>query len=184
MSFLPHSLLQFPHVQKEGWASRHVSCSAARVGVVAWPELPWAGCRDSKAQQGSAWQAASMSLPVAAATPSAQNCILTPSTELRVAPGKEGIFHGPCEIWPLPKAEHPHMAGTIQHSGRDSRAHWSHPSPALPAQLPAPGSPCSPAQPRAPLPRLQHREVPMATSTAPPGTSYSHSGERAAPARA
>lgn len=80
------------------------------------------------------------------ATLSAQNCILTPGTELQVAPGKEGIFHGQCEIWPLPKAEHPHMAGTIQHSGKESQAHWIHPSPALPAQLMALGtSPQAPA---------------------------------------
>lgn len=56
----------------------------------------------------------------------------------------------------------------------------SQPSSACPAPGPGQALPCCP--PRAALRRLQQREVPVPTGAAPPGTSRSHSGERAAPA--
>lgn len=115
-SLPPCSLHRFPHVQKEGWASGRVSCPAAGAGVVAQPDLPWAGCGDSEASQGSAWQAAPPHPPAATATPSAQNRILAPGAELQAALGGEGVFHRQHEfgrrsglsprpsipVWPVP----------------------------------------------------------------------------------
>lgn len=94
------------------------------------------------------------------ATPSAQNCILTPGTEgLLVALGKEGIFREQCEIWPLPKAEHPHMAGTVGEKAELTGA--------IPAQLCLPSS-----RPRASLALLP---TPGTSPQAPgPGGGRAH----------